>query len=333
MKILTLGEIMLRLSTPNGKRLTNSDHLACHYGGGEANVAISLAQFGHETYYASLVPDNALGLAVKQHLQSHGVHIDYLKFGGERLGTYYLETGIANRASQVIYDRAHSSFSQVKTNIWANDALFDGVDVFHISGITPALSPDWQVLTKQLIQKARSAGCKISLDINYRGKLWTQAAAGKVMRDLLSLVDYCSAGQLDARYLLALFPNQEATVDLATCYQKMSDAYPNLSMIYATQRQVHSSSENRLQGYIYTNGTLMNSQCYTIRPIVDRVGSGDAFSAGILHGVLEQWEPQEIIDFATAACALKHTISGDANLFTAQEVSDFQKMTSGEIKR
>lgn len=333
MKILTLGEIMLRLSTPTGKRLVNSEQLACHYGGGEANVAISLAQFGHDAYYASLVPSNSLGIAVKQHLQSYGVHTDYLKFGGERLGTYYLETGIANRASQVIYDRAYSSFSQVKSDIWVDDDLFDGVDLFHISGITPALSKEWQILTKHLIHRARSAGCKISLDINYRGKLWTQAAAGKVMRDLITLVDYCSAGPLDAKYLLALVPDQDEDVHLESCYKKMVQAYPNLSMIYATQRRVKSSSENILKGVIYTKDHLTTSHAYSIRPIIDRVGSGDAFSAGVLHGILKQWSPQETIDFATAACVLKHTISGDVNIFTAQEVKDFQMMSSIEINR
>ena len=134
MKILTLGEIMLRLSSVSGQRLSNTSSLSCHYGGGEANVAISLANFGHDAYFASLVPDNLLGLGIKQHLQYYGVHTDYLLFGGERLGTYYLETGVSQRGSQVIYDRAHSSFSQISSDIWQDDAMFTGIDLFHISG-------------------------------------------------------------------------------------------------------------------------------------------------------------------------------------------------------
>lgn len=333
MKVLTLGEIMLRLSTSAHQRLASASDFKGHYGGGEANVALSLANFGHEAYFASLVPDNLLGLGVKQHLQRYGVHTDYLQFGGERLGTYYLEMGTANRASQVIYDRAYSSFSQITSDIWAGSTLFDGIDLFHISGITPALSTTWQGLTRQLIEKAKSAGCKISLDINYRGKLWTQAQAGAVIRDLLPLVDYCSAGELDARYILALFEDKDQSVDLATCYQQIRQAYPNLSVLYSTKRQVRSSSENTLQGFMYTDSQLTSSEQYEIRPIVDRVGSGDAFSAGVLHGILKNWTPQQTIDFATAACVLKHTIAGDANLFSENEVQTFQTATSGEIKR
>ncbi|MCJ1997151.1 sugar kinase [Lactococcus piscium] len=333
MKILTLGEIMLRLSSPTGQRLLQTSSMSCHYGGGEANVAISLANFGHDAYFASLVPDNLLGLGVKQHLEYYGVHTDYLLFGGERLGTYYLETGVSQRGSQVIYDRAHSSFSQISNDIWQDATLFTGIDLFHISGITPALSEEWQVLTKQLIQKARLAGCKISLDINYRGKLWTQAAAGLVIRELLPLVDYCSAGELDARYILALFEDKAISVDLLTCYQKMAATYPNLAVIYSTKRQVRSASENDLQGFIYRDGHLSMSQAYHISPIIDRVGSGDAFSAGILHGILKGWDAQEIIAFGTAACVLKHTVEGDRNLFTEREVLRFQRQESGEIKR
>lgn len=333
MKVLTLGEIMLRLSTPTSQRLSQVSQLDCHYGGGEANVAMSLAQFGHETYFASLVPDNALGLGVKQTLQTFGVHTDYLKFGGERLGTYYLEMGIANRASQVIYDRAHSSFSQIKQDIWAADALFADIDLFHISGITPALSQDWQILTKELILKAKQAGCKVSLDINFRGKLWTQAQAGEVIRDLLPRVDYCSAGELDARYLLNLFEAQDQSVALEICYQKIMQAYPNLSLLYSTKRQVHSATDNSLQGFIYVDGQLFHSKNYDIRPIVDRVGSGDAFAAGVLHGILKQWGAQATIEFATAACVLKHTISGDVNRVSENEVAAFQLARSGDVTR
>lgn len=333
MKILTLGEIMLRLSSASGQRLSHTPSLSCHYGGCEANVAISLANFGHDAYFASLVPENPLGLGVKQHLQYYGVHTDYLLFGGERLGTYYLEAGVSQRGSQVIYDRAHSSFSKISSDIWRDETLFAGIDLFHISGITPALSEDWQGLTKQLIQKARLAGCKISLDINYRGNLWTQAAAGLLIRDLLPLVDYCAAGELDARYILGLFDDTATSVDLLTCYQKMVATYPNLAVVYSTKRQVRSASENDLQGFIYMDGHLSMSKEYNISPIIDRVGSGDAFSAGILHGILNGWDAQEIIAFGTAACVLKHTVRGDCNLFTETEVLRFQRQASLEIQR
>ncbi|GAB2020958.1 hypothetical protein RyT2_00310 [Pseudolactococcus yaeyamensis] len=173
-EVITLGEIMLRLSTPQGQLLSDTPTLLARYGGGEANVAISLANFGHPSYFASYLRKNALGLGVKQHLQKYGVGTDYLKFSDDemaRLGTYYLTSGVAQRASQVIYDRAHSAFATAATDIWAAKDMFKGKTLFHISGITPALSKTWQELTKRLIKKAKAAGCLISFDVNYRSKL------------------------------------------------------------------------------------------------------------------------------------------------------------------
>ncbi|MHC5249671.1 PfkB family carbohydrate kinase [Enterococcus sp. LJL90] len=333
-KIVTLGEIMLRLSSTEGIRLTDSKQLAAHYGGGEANVAISLANYGHQVAYASKVPDNSLGTAVSQHLRKFGVNTAFLLKGGPRLGTYYMETGIGERAAAVIYDRVGSSFAEMKAIEWDTDALFDGVEIFHISGITPALSPTWQLLTLSLIKEAREKGCKISFDINYRGKLWTQAQASIVLQQILPYVDYLSAGKLDALHLLGIPASPENTEnDLLYYYQEIKKMYPNIHLIYSTKRTVQSASTNLLIGTLFIENKYYESQLHEISPIVDRVGGGDAFAGGVIHGLLSNWQPQNIISFATAASALKHTIHGDCNQFTETEVSNFLAAGSGKIVR
>lgn len=334
-KVVTLGEIMLRFSTDAGEKLAQSRKLDVHYGGGEANVAISLANFGHDVTFASRVPDNALGEAVKKHLQRYGVHTQDLLFGGERLGTYYVESGIGERAATVTYDRAYSSFSQMTDLAWNLADLFKDVDIFHISGITPALTPKWREMTVTLVRAAKKAGCKVSLDINYRAKLWSHQEAKATMQELLPYVDYCSAGELDAFYFMDV-PKYTGSEDgLTYYYQEMSRRYPNISYFYSTTRAVISASANRLTGTIWSvaEQKIYASKTHDIDTIVDRVGAGDALSGGVLHGILAKQTPQEIIDFGTAAAALKHTIKGDCNQFSTAEVASFLASGSGKIIR
>lgn len=332
-RILTLGEIMLRFSTSVGERLGDGHQLQAHYGGGEANVAISLANFGHQVYFASKVPDNALGYGVKKHLNRYQVQTDFLKVGGPRLGTYYLESGIGQRPASVIYDRANSSFANMSIKEWDLELLFRDVDLFHISGITAALSTDWQEATILLLQEAKHQGCKISFDINYRGKLWTQVAAGNFLKNSLPLVDYCSAGSLDARYLLGIAEKSGTENQLLNDYQEIQRLYPNIKVVYSTQREVISASSNTLTGTLWMDGQYVQSKTHHIHPIVDRVGGGDAFAAGVLHGLMQRNTPQDIIDFATAASALKHTVHGDCNPFNMEEITDFLTSGSGKINR
>lgn len=333
-KVVTLGEIMLRFSTNEGQRVAQTDSFQAKYGGAEANVAISLANYGHEVAFASKVPENSLGEAVFKHLKRYGVHTEFLLQGGPRMGTYYVESGVGERAAAVIYDRAGSSFSQMQELEWDTSKMFEGVDIFHISGVTPALSAKWQELTLDLVHAARDAGCKISFDVNYRGKLWSQQEAGKLLQKLLPYVDYCSAGKLDALYLLGI---PEAPIDesneLTYYYQKIQEAFPNIQMFYSTKREVLSASANELTGTLWMNNHYYESQTHVIAPIVDRVGGGDAFSGGILHGVLSAMSPQAVIDFATAASALKHTVHGDCNQFSETEVASFLAAGSGKIIR
>ena len=329
-KVLTLGEIMLRLSTVES-RLAETSEMQAHYGGGEANVAISLANFGHQAYFASKVPDNALGLAVKRHLNRFGVHTDYLLFGGQRLGIYFLEQGVGIKAANVVYDRAYSSFSQMKENEWERLDLFAGVDLFHLSGITPALSPAWVELLIKLMQEAKSRKVKISFDINFRGKLWSQAQASVALKQILPYVDYLSAGKLDAQYLLGIENAQN--LSLEQCYQEMQKLYPNIQVIYSTNRTILSAKHNQLQGTIYAQNQYYESEVIDIPDIIDRVCGGDAYSAGILHGLLSGYSAQETVNFATAASALKHMVYGDCNQFTLEEVQAYLENGSSKINR
>ncbi len=329
-KVLTLGEIMLRLSTVES-RLAETSEMQAHYGGGEANVAISLANFGHQAYFASKVPDNALGLAVKRHLNRFGVHTDYLLFGGQRLGIYFLEQGVGIKAANVVYDRAYSSFSQMKENEWERLDLFAGIDLFHLSGITPALSPAWVELLIKLMQEAKSRKVKISFDINFRGKLWSQAQASVALKQILPYVDYLSAGKLDAQYLLGIENAQD--LSLEQCYQEMQKLYPNIQVIYSTNRTILSAKHNQLQGTIYSQNQYYESEVIDIPDIIDRVGGGDAYSAGILHGLLSGYSAQETVNFATAASALKHMVYGDCNQFTLEEVQAYLENGSSKINR
>ncbi|NSQ93139.1 sugar kinase [Enterococcus faecalis] len=333
-KVVTLGEIMLRLSTPVGIRVAQTENFAVHYGGGEANVAISLANYGHQVTFASKVPDNSLGEAAKKHLSRYGVSTEFVRTGGTRLGTYYLETGTGERAASVVYDRAYSSFAQIEEMEWDLHELFSGVEIFHISGITAALSKTWQSITVALVKAAKQAGCQVSFDINYRGKLWSQKEASVALKAILPFADICSAGVLDARYLLEIpEPEEELEDALTWYYRKMQERYPNIQVFYSTKRQVHSATDNELIGTLWYKGAYYTSKCHRLQPIVDRVGAGDAFAGGVLHGILATYDPQTCIDFATAASALKHTVHGDCNQFSQKEVLAFLATGSGKINR
>jgi len=335
-KIVTLGEIMLRLSVDYRVRLFQADQLRMHYGGAEANVAVSLSNFGHDVYFVSKVPENSLGIAVERQLKSHDVHTDYLIKGGERLGLYYLETGVGQRNSQVTYDRKYSSFSMLTTNEIDFDDVFAEAELFHVSGITPALSQNLKELTLLALKKAKEKGVLTSFDFNYRAKLWSQQEAADTFKTLLPYVDICSCGELDAVYILGIdqaddFLSKEDK--LKYYYSKLVESYPNIRYISSTFRNIISASTNTLQGNYFTDGELYQSEIFQIDHIVDRVGGGDAFAAGILHGILENKPSNELITFATAASVLKHTVYGDSNEFSVSEIDAFANNGPGKIVR
>lgn len=336
--VLSLGEVMCRLSVGGGVRLADAPAFDAHYGGAEANVAISLANFGHDARMATKVPENPLGDAVVRHLWRCGVDTSQVLRGGARLGTYYLEIGTGNRGSVAVYDRAGSSFATMDGCEWDLDELFSGVDLLHITGICPALSPAWRSATLEIVRGAAERGVAVSYDVNYRGKLWTWDECMDAFRDVLPYVSILAASWGDVQSALGLERTDWSEEAMTAAYDALVAAHPNVRAIYSTRRVARSSSSNDLTGYLYVAdgtgaaGTLHASRTWRVEPIVDRVGGGDAFAAGVLHGLLGKTEPAEAIEFAAAASVLKHTVMGDANCFTAAEVADF--MASGaDVKR
>ncbi|WP_086304084.1 MULTISPECIES: sugar kinase [unclassified Enterococcus] len=332
-KILTLGEVMLRFSTTENMRLSESSQFEANYGGGEANVAISLANYGHNVSFASKVPDNVLGTAVKSHLLKYGVEVSHLLIGGERLGSYYLEVGIGLRASNVVYDRKYSSFAMIEDLEWNLDRLFENVSVFHISGITPALSSEWRLNALMLMREAKARGIAVSLDINYRGKLWTLEDCGNFVREAANYVDYLSAGHLDALNFFNIENKLTTEEELQYFYSEIVKLYPEIKVIYSTTREIINANHNKLKGNLFLRGKLYYSQEYDIPYIVDRVGGGDAYAGGILHGILTNKKPEAIVEFATVASAMKHTVHGDHNQFSKEEIEEIMKTGVKEIRR
>ncbi len=338
-KIVTMGEIMLRLSTPGYQKFIQADNFEVNYGGGEANVCVSLARFGHKTYFVSKVPDNPIGECAVAALRKHDVNCDYIIKGGERLGIYYLEPGASMRPSNVVYDRAHSSMSEAAIEEFDFDTIFKGADWFHLSGITPAISDKAAALALAALQKARELGVKVSMDFNYRAKLWSYEKAGKVMTELLPYVDVCIGSKEDAIYILGMTPSQKPEVGGAVADDVTKDMFQQMierfgfQCMAGTMRESYSASDNGWSACIYDGKEFYHTRKYDMR-IVDRVGGGDSFAAGLICGLVEGKGIKEALDFATAASALKHTIPGDVNLVTRSEVERLMNGdASGKVQR
>lgn len=335
-KVVLVGELLLRLSTDYGCLIQNSSSFQAHYGGSEANVAISLSQFGKKAQLVSVLPTNDLGKGVKKHLLAHGVDCSQVLEKDGRLGTYYVESGTSVRSAKVIYDRQDSVFIKSQLSDWDWSSILEDTSILHISGITPALTEEWQEMTLSIVKEAKNRGISVSFDMNYRVKLWSQKEASQFLMKLLPFVDYCSMGKMDALYLLNIPKCEESLTteeELIYYYQQMQTKFPNISVFYSTIREVCSASDNNLTGTLWMNQQLSMSKTYAITNIVDRVGGGDAFTSGVLYGLLEGLTPQETIDYATAVSTLKHTIAGDACMFSDQTVRDFIESGSSKIVR
>ncbi len=326
MKIVTLGEIMLRLSTPGNTRFVQSDSFDVVYGGGEANVAVSLANYGHDAYYVTKLPKHEIGQAAVNALRRFGVHTDYIVRGGERIGIYYLETGASMRPSKIVYDRAHSAIAEAGVEEFDFDAIMEGAHWFHWSGITPAISAAGAQLTKAACIAAKKHGVRVSCDLNYRKKLWTPQQAQAVMRDLMQYVDVCIGNEEDAELCLGFKPEgtdvTSGKLDLdgyKKIFAQMREQF-GFKTVCTTLRESFSATHNGWSALIYDGQQFYQSRRYDIEPIVDRVGGGDSFSAGLIHGLLTMDSQEEALEFAVAASALKHTIHGDFNLVSEQEV-------------
>lgn len=326
MKIVTLGEIMLRLS-PAGmnNRFVQADQFDVVYGGGEANVAVSCANYGHEAYFVTKLPAHEIGQSALNALRRYGVHTDFIARGGNRLGIYYLESGSAMRPSKVIYDRAGSSIAEATAEDFDFDEIMKGVDWFHWSGITPAISDKAAELTRLACEAAKRNGATVSVDLNFRKKLWTKEKAQSIMRPLMKYVDVCIGNEEDAELCLGFKPDADVeggktdAEGYKAIFQQMQREF-GFKYVISTLRESLSASHNGWKAMIYNGEEFYVSKRYDILPIVDRVGGGDSFSGGIIHGLLTKPTQGEALEFAVAASALKHTINGDFNLVSASEV-------------
>jgi len=338
-KIVTMGEIMLRLSSPGNSRFIQSDSFDVNYGGGEANVAVSLQNYGDEAYFVSKVPEHEIGQAAINSLRRFGVHTEYMMRGGSRLGIYYLETGSSLRPSKVIYDRAHSSISEAKPEDFDFEAIFRDADWFHWSGITPALGDNAAECVRQACVAAKKAGVTISCDLNYRKKLWTPEKAQSIMRPLMQYVDICIGNEEDAEMCLGYHPN--ADVDGG---KTDAEGYKQIFIkgveewgfkyIVSTLRESYNASINGWKAMIYNGKDFYVSRRYEIKPIVDRVGGGDSFSAGLIHGLANGKPMEWSLEFAVAASALKHTIPGDFNIVSLCEIESLMNGNgNGRVER
>lgn len=338
-KVVTLGEIMMRLSTPGFERFVQSDSFDVTYGGGEANVAVAVSNYGLNGVFVSKVPDNALGQAAINHIRRYGVDTQHIARGGKRLGIYFLETGASARASQVIYDRADASIADVDASEFDWDAIFEGADWFHTTGITPALSDKAAALTLAALKAAKAKGITTSIDLNYRKKLWSKEKAREVMTELCKYVDVCIGNEEDAETSLGF---KSAGTDI-TKGELNLDGYKDVckqmkekfgfKYIASTLRESHSASDNGWSALVYDGNEFYHTKQYEVR-IVDRVGSGDSFASGFIYGLVTGLPMQEAAEFGVAASALKHTIPGDLNHATLSEVSTLMKGdASGRVQR
>jgi 2-dehydro-3-deoxygluconokinase len=329
-KVVTFGEVMLRLSTPGYLRFAQARQLDVNFGGGEANVAVSLANYGIDAHFVTRLPKNDIAAMCAAELRSFGVNLDAVVYGGERLGIYFLETGAVARGSKVIYDRAHSSVSEIKPGMVNWREVLKGADWFHWTGITPALSQGAADACLEAIKVANEMGVKVSCDLNYRKKLWNYGkTAAEVMPELVAGCDLILGNEEDAEKEFGIKPEGfdaektggeiDQTRFESVCRQLM-EKFPRCKKVAITLRGSINANHNTWGGVLFDGSTLWQSRRYDITNIVDRVGGGDSFMGGLLYGLLTYPTDHQAIEFAAAASALKHTIPGDYNRVTVAEV-------------
>lgn len=339
MKVITFGEIMLRLAPEGYYRFFQDNKLEATFGGGEANVAVSLANYGVDAAFVTKLPNHAIGQSAINELRALGVDTTKIVRGGERVGIYYLEKGASQRASNVIYDRAHSSIAEATKSDFNWQEIFDGATWFHFTGITPALSKSAAEITLEACKAAQKLGVTVSCDLNYRKKLWTTAEAKETMTALAPYIDVLVANEEDAEKVYGIHSdetdvtsgelNHEGYVDVA---KQLVEKF-GFKVVNITLRESLSASDNNWSALHYRDGQAYFSKTYALR-IVDRVGGGDSFGGGIIYAMLNNYEPQDAIEFAVAASALKHSIEGDFNRVTLEEVKNLaQGDGSGRVSR
>ena len=333
-KIVTFGELMLRLQPYNYERFVQCDHVEFTFGGGEANVAVSLANYGMDAVYVTKLPAHSIGQAAVNSLRRYGVDTGKIVRGGERVGIYFNEKGASQRGSVCIYDRAHSAIQQADPAEFDWDAIFEGAEWFHFTGITPALGPNMVEACCQACKAAKAKGVKISCDLNYRGKLWTRAEAREAMTDLCQYVDVCISNEEDAKDVFGI--EAEATDIYAgelnhegykSVAKQLADKF-GFEMVAITLRESHSAFDNGWSAMLYN--VAKDEYCFSKKyalHIIDRVGGGDSFGGGLIYSLLSGKDTQAAVEFAVAASALKHSIEGDYNMVTVAEV---EKLAGGD---
>lgn len=334
MKVLTFGEIMLRLRAPGHERFFQSNMMEATFGGGEANVAVSLANYGMDTEYFTILPANAIGDHCVSELRRFGVNTRKIQRGNGRMGIYFLENGANQLPSKVVYDRAYSAIALARPEDVDWDKVFEGVDWFHITGITPAISESAMKLSLASVKKAKAKGIIVSCDLNYRKNLWKYGKrAAEVMRELAKYVDVAVANEEDVQKSLEITADvvvesgaldREKYRDLGN---KVLQTYPNMKMIAITLRESHSADWNGWAACLNDGKNFYVSKKYEIRDIVDRVGGGDSFAGGLIYGLNHYQDKQQALEFAVAASCLKHSIIGD---FNRVSISDVEKLMGGD---
>jgi 2-dehydro-3-deoxygluconokinase len=342
-KVVTFGEIMLRLATPDYLRFSQTDVLSATFGGGEANVAVSLANYGIPVDFVTRLPKNDIGQACIMDLRKYGVGTNQIIFGGERLGIYFLETGAVSRGSKVIYDRSNSAISQIQTGMIDWSRVFEGANWFHWTGITPAISQSTADVCLEAIKKANELGITVSCDLNYRKNLWKYGkSAGEIMPELVAGTDIILGNEEDAEKVLGIKPEgvdvTKGDVEGAA-YESVSKQimkqFPRCKKVITTLRGSINANHNSWSGVLWDGNKLYEAPTYQITHIVDRVGGGDSFMGGLIYGLLNyQKDDQKALNFAVAASCLKHTVYGDFNQVSVEEVEKLMEGdASGRVAR
>lgn len=330
-KIITFGEILLRLSPEGYRRLQQAESFGAVYGGAEANVAVSLCCLGMEAAHVTALPAHAVGQAAVDSLRRYGVDTTFIKRQGERVGIYYLEKGAASRPVQVLYDRKGSSMACAAPGDFDWREIFQNADWFHFSGVTPALSAQAAALCLEACQAAKEAGCTVSCDLNYRGRLWSMEDAARVMTGLMPYVDVCIANREDDADIFGISAEGDPVACCKTIAEELTRRF-HFEQVAMTMLDAPSSSQNIWSALLYKDGKFYQSRTYTTA-VIERMGIGDSFAAGLVFALLEGQSSQSAIEFAVAASCLKFTVEGDANLVSAHEVRRLAGGGAGGVQR
>ena len=331
MRFITMGELLMRLSPPNYERICTTNSFIINFGGAEANVAISLANLGVDTSVFTVIPNNDIGKSAIRYLKANDVHTSPIILAGERMGTYYLEEGISVRASQVIYDRKHSAFAEFDYTTLDIPKILEGYDWLHLSGITPALSNNCEILMEQALYAAKKLGMTVSFDCNFRSKLWSFGEARDILSRYLPYVDILigiepihltDENGHDLKDGMSMQPTLE---EQDRIFQELACRY-HFKAIGRHVRYVHSGSENSLKAYLYYNGKTYESDLFRFQ-ILDRVGGGDAFSSGLIYALMDGMSPEDTVNFAVASSVMKHSIRGDTNITDKESILRLMNQT------